>query len=184
MHLDPARGYDLIGDIHGCAKTLERLLSTLGYRQQAGVWQHPKRMAIFLGDLVDRGPDSPGVIEYLMRGHARGENWITLLGNHDRMFAGYLRDLTWHDPRLRADDHRLALGKAHNAAFLGRHRRLKPASEQPRDVEEIILAQQIGLRPVHDESFDGLRQRAGLLVGAHAGDIQRRKHRGLRFERR
>ena len=54
MELDPARGYDLIGDIHGCAKTLEHLLATLGYRREAGVWRHPQRMAIFLGDLVDR----------------------------------------------------------------------------------------------------------------------------------
>jgi hypothetical protein len=55
MILDPSRSYDLIGDIHGCARTLERLLDTLGYRVQDGVWRHPQRMAIFLGDLVDRG---------------------------------------------------------------------------------------------------------------------------------
>jgi hypothetical protein len=54
MILDPSRSYDLIGDIHGCARTLERLLDTLGYRLQGGVWRHPQRMAIFLGDLVDR----------------------------------------------------------------------------------------------------------------------------------
>lgn len=56
MSLDPHRGYDLIGDIHGCAQTLERLLERLGYSRQGGVWCHPTRMVIFLGDLVDRGP--------------------------------------------------------------------------------------------------------------------------------
>ena len=35
--LDSSRGYDLIGDVHGCALTLARLLEQLGYRQQAGV---------------------------------------------------------------------------------------------------------------------------------------------------
>ena len=55
MDLDPARGYDLIGDVHGCADALERLLATLGYRLQDGIWRHSRRMAVFFGDLVDRG---------------------------------------------------------------------------------------------------------------------------------
>lgn len=56
MQLDPGRGYDLIGDVHGCAHTLDRLLDLLGYRLQGGVWRHPRRQALFLGDIVDRGP--------------------------------------------------------------------------------------------------------------------------------
>jgi len=54
--LDPARGYDLIGDVHGCAHTLEHLLDTLGYRKHAGIWRHSQRQAVFLGDIIDRGP--------------------------------------------------------------------------------------------------------------------------------
>ncbi|MBF3130197.1 serine/threonine protein phosphatase, partial [Pseudomonas aeruginosa] len=54
MQLDPGRGYDLIGDVHGCAHTLDRLLDLLGYRLQGGVWRHPRRQALFLGDIVDR----------------------------------------------------------------------------------------------------------------------------------
>jgi len=54
--LDPARGYDLIGDVHGCAHTLEHLLDMLGYHKLGGVWRHPSRMAVFLGDIIDRGP--------------------------------------------------------------------------------------------------------------------------------
>ena len=53
MHLDTDRGYDLIGDVHGCAHSLEHLLDSLGYRLHAGVWRHPRRMALFLGDLID-----------------------------------------------------------------------------------------------------------------------------------
>ena len=50
------RGYDIIGDIHGCANTLARLLDQMGYRKINGVYQHPRRQAIFIGDIIDRGP--------------------------------------------------------------------------------------------------------------------------------
>ena len=48
-------GYD-IGDVHGCAFTLVKLLEKLGYRDFNGVYQHPSRKAIFVGDILDRGP--------------------------------------------------------------------------------------------------------------------------------
>ena len=88
-----------IGDIHGQLD----LLKAAHHRIAADQARHGAAPIVHIGDLVDRGPDSPGVIEYLMAGHARGEDWVTLLGNHDRMFAGYLRDLHWRDPRLRVD---------------------------------------------------------------------------------
>jgi hypothetical protein len=47
--------YDLIGDIHGHADALQRLLKTLGYSRQKGVYRHTGRQAIFLGDFIDRG---------------------------------------------------------------------------------------------------------------------------------
>ena len=50
-----SRGYDLIGDVHGCARTLEQLLLRLGYSRQKGCYRHPQRQAVFLGDIVDRG---------------------------------------------------------------------------------------------------------------------------------
>ena len=50
------QGYDLIGDVHGCNNTLCRLLAELGYRQVDGIWRHPDRQAVFVGDIVDRGP--------------------------------------------------------------------------------------------------------------------------------
>jgi len=49
--------YDLIGDIHGYACELEALLDKLGYRDSNGVFAHPNRRAIFLGDFIDRGPE-------------------------------------------------------------------------------------------------------------------------------
>ena len=47
-----AQGFDIIGDIHGYVNALKRLLSTLGYSEQNGIWSHPQRKAIFVGDLV------------------------------------------------------------------------------------------------------------------------------------
>ena len=46
--------YDLIGDIHGHADELIQLLDALGYRKSQGVYGHPERMVIFLGDFIDR----------------------------------------------------------------------------------------------------------------------------------
>jgi len=50
------QGYDLIGDVHGCAQALERLLKAMGYAHSRGCYRHPKRKVIFVGDIVDRGP--------------------------------------------------------------------------------------------------------------------------------
>ena len=63
--------FDIIGDVHGCLDELERLLDQLGYTEsdtEAGlVRAHPEgRRAVFVGDLVDRGPDSPGVLKLVM----------------------------------------------------------------------------------------------------------------------
>lgn len=88
MRLDPNRGYDLIGDIHGCAKTLERLLDRLGYRVQGGVWRHPQRMAIFLGDLVDRGPRIREALHLVHDMVVAGEA-LCIMGNHEFNALGW-----------------------------------------------------------------------------------------------
>jgi hypothetical protein len=91
MILDPSRSYDLIGDIHGCARTLERLLDTLGYRLQGGVWRHPQRMAIFLGDLVDRGPRIREAL-HLVRDMVTAGEALCIMGNHE------FNALAWSTP--------------------------------------------------------------------------------------
>ena len=60
--------FDLIGDVHGCGDELEELLAVLGYLpDEAGVHRHPEgRKAIFLGDLVDRGPRVVDVLRTVM----------------------------------------------------------------------------------------------------------------------
>ena len=79
--------FDMIGDVHGCLSELTQLLDHLGYHRNKGVWHHPDaRRVIFLGDLVDRGPDSPGVLRLIMDMVATGAA-LAVQGNHDiRLF--------------------------------------------------------------------------------------------------
>ncbi|SEN17709.1 metallophosphoesterase [Halomonas caseinilytica] len=75
-------GYDLIGDVHGCGATLAVLLERLGYHQQDGVYRHPRRRVIFLGDLIDRGPRIRLAVSIARRMVEAGEASI-VLGNHE-----------------------------------------------------------------------------------------------------
>jgi len=88
-----------IGDIHGHIDLLRRQHDLIA-RDQA---QNGSAPIVHIGDLVDRGPDSAGVVEYLRAGIAAGEDWVVLKGNHDRMLTGYLADTQFHDPGLRID---------------------------------------------------------------------------------
>jgi protein phosphatase len=81
--------FDVVGDVHGCRSELEALLGQLGYavvRDDRGrpVDAVPPdgRRAVFLGDLVDRGPDSPGVLRLVMGMVAAGHA-LCLPGNHE-----------------------------------------------------------------------------------------------------
>ncbi|MEU1161361.1 hydrogenase formation protein HypD [Streptomyces sp. NPDC005921] len=79
--------FDIVGDIHGCASELESLLAKLGYAD--GV--HPDgRTAVFVGDLVDRGPDSPGVLRRVMSMVGSG-NALCVPGNHENKYGRYLK---------------------------------------------------------------------------------------------
>ena len=55
--------YDLIGDTHGHADALQRLLKSLGYSRHKGIYKHPEKQAIFLGDFIDRGPQIRATLE-------------------------------------------------------------------------------------------------------------------------
>ncbi|WP_329029389.1 polynucleotide kinase-phosphatase [Streptomyces sp. NBC_01423] len=79
--------FDIIGDIHGCRSELDTLLGKLGYVDGA----HPEgRTAVFVGDLVDRGPDSPGVLRRVMSMVADG-NALCVPGNHENKLGRYLK---------------------------------------------------------------------------------------------
>ncbi|HET6386958.1 MAG TPA: polynucleotide kinase-phosphatase, partial [Armatimonadota bacterium] len=97
--------FDIIGDVHGCREELDELLIKLGYTLKAEdigdlpavTVQPPEgRKAIFLGDLVDRGPDAPGVLRLVMGMVERGTA-LCLPGNHDMKL---LRKLRGRDVKL------------------------------------------------------------------------------------
>ncbi|MFI5558347.1 polynucleotide kinase-phosphatase [Amycolatopsis japonica] len=72
--------FDVIGDVHGCREELDELLVELGYVD--GV--HPEgRTAVFVGDLVDRGPDTPGVLRRVMA-MAEAGSALVVCGNHEQ----------------------------------------------------------------------------------------------------
>lgn len=88
-----------IGDIHGQLG----LLKAAHDRISADMARHGPGTVVHVGDLVDRGPDSRGVIAFLRDGIARGETWVVLKGNHDRMFTRFLRDPHEPEPGLRSE---------------------------------------------------------------------------------
>jgi hypothetical protein len=74
--------YDLIGDIHGHSKPLVELLDKLDYEVVDGVYRHPERQVIFLGDFIDRGPDQRGVID-IVRPMIDNGSALSVMGNHE-----------------------------------------------------------------------------------------------------
>ena len=77
--------FDIIGDVHGCYRELTELLADLGYEVDADgtAARHPEgRRALFLGDLVDRGPATPAVLRLVMGMVAEG-NALCIPGNHE-----------------------------------------------------------------------------------------------------
>lgn len=74
--------FDVIGDIHGHAGELRLLLERLGYHEQGGVYRHPQRQVVFLGDWIDRGPRIRETLE-IVRGMIEGESAFGVLGNHE-----------------------------------------------------------------------------------------------------
>jgi polynucleotide kinase-phosphatase len=88
--------FDIIGDIHGCASELRTLLTDLGWQLEdeyclAVGASHPEgRQAIFVGDLVDRGPDTPGVLRLVMGMVAAGTA-LCVSGNHEAKLVRALK---------------------------------------------------------------------------------------------
>jgi len=98
---DQSGPFDIFGDLHGCAGELRVLLTTLGWERYeleqaespwgAESWRHPAgRRAIFLGDLVDRGPhvlDTTRIVRNMVQANAA----FCVAGNHDVKFMRWLR---------------------------------------------------------------------------------------------
>ncbi|WP_420585891.1 metallophosphoesterase family protein [Ruegeria sp.] len=88
-----------IGDIHGQLEMLQHALHLI--ERDGG----RDAQIVFIGDYVDRGPDSRGVLDHLANAKQAGRNWTFLLGNHDRMFARFLHDGSPAEAKLRVGEH-------------------------------------------------------------------------------
>lgn len=85
-----------IGDIHGQLEMLEAALALI--EADGGL----DAQVIFLGDYTDRGPDSKGVLDALIKGRDQGRNWHFIKGNHDRFFSHYVQYGDQHDPMVKS----------------------------------------------------------------------------------
>lgn len=84
--------YDVIGDVHGYAEELVDLLNLLDYKPKKGLYQHPTRRAIFVGDLINRGPESKEVLQ-IVRPMVQSGYAKAILGNHElNLMAFYCLD--------------------------------------------------------------------------------------------
>jgi hypothetical protein len=86
-------GYDIVGDVHGYAEKLKRLLGKLGYETSNNSFRHPlARKVIFVGDLINRGPDSAKALKIIQRMHDQKQAFC-VLGNHEfKLLQQYVRD--------------------------------------------------------------------------------------------
>jgi hypothetical protein len=79
-------GYDVIGDVHGCADLLEGLLGELGYQEEGGAYRYVgsggDRQAVFVGDLIDRGSQQIKTLEVVRSMVDAGSAQI-VMGNHE-----------------------------------------------------------------------------------------------------
>ncbi len=154
-----------IGDIHGHLDLLKMAHARIETdRRNTGDAAAP---VVHIGDLVDRGPDSRGVVEYLCAGVEKGQNWVVLKGNHDRMFTEFLNDYKYQDPGLRSDLGWLnpRLGGAATLASYG----VRSPADRP---VAKVHADAVDLVPAADRAFLESRPtwfRRGEVIFVHAG---------------
>lgn len=152
-----------IGDIHGHLGLLKGVHDLIA----ADISCHGPAPVVHLGDLVDRGPDSRGVIDYLSQGIDEGRDWVVLKGNHDRMFTRFLRNPWEREPGLRSEFNWLhpRLGGAATLASYG----VAKAADRP--IDKILAEAQAAIPQAH---LDFLNSRPawhqiGLTLFVHAG---------------
>lgn len=148
----PDRPLCLVGDIHGRGDLLQGLLA----RHEG---QFPDHLLVFLGDAIDRGPDSAQVLDLLQQ-HSRG-GAVVLKGNHEAMLLSFM-----DNP-----------GDEANARWLGHGGREFLASygvSDPKDANARVAACAALREAMGDTAEDWLRARpclwqSGNLIAAHAG---------------
>jgi len=77
-----------VSDIHGCAKSFRALMGMINFSKKDELY--------ILGDLIDRGPDSKGVVDYIWELEEEGHQVFCIRGNHDQMLLDAQNDMEWH----------------------------------------------------------------------------------------
>jgi serine/threonine protein phosphatase 1 len=153
-----------IADVHGPSDKLDRAHDLVAAdRAREGARNAP---VVHLGDLCDRGPDTRGVLDRLIAGRVRGEKWLVLLGNHDRMFRNFVSDDRHTDPWLRRDASWLhpSLGGATTLRSYGIEAAGRPIAEVGQHARQAVPA-------AHVDFLDTLElwHETGDLLFVHAG---------------
>lgn len=121
------QSYDLVGDIHGQAPELVRLLEKLSYLKVDGVWQHSDRKLIYLGDFVDRGDYQREVID-IVRPMVDNGYALSVMGNHEYNAIAYY-----------TKDNESNYLRPHNSKNLKQHRAFIDAyKDNPKEYKEVI----------------------------------------------
>jgi Predicted kinase len=166
--------FDIIGDVHGCRAELERLLARLGWvierddRGRPVNATHPEgRTAVFLGDLVDRGPDTPGVLRLVM-GMVDAGRALCVMGNHEHKLVRALSGRRVTVAHGLAES--LAQLEAAGPAFTERARRFLRglAAHYMLDGGRLVVAH-AGLKEAYHGRTSG-RVRAFALYGETTGE--------------
>ncbi len=116
--------YDIIGDVHGSAMELEQLLLKLGYQLVDGIWKHAYRKAIFVGDFIDRGPNSRRVLE-IVKSMVTYDYAHAILGNHELNAIYYLTKNKEGKPFRKLSDSSKKLTEQVKNEFRGEEKVLK-----------------------------------------------------------
>ena len=144
----------VIGDVHGRPVLLDQLIDNLP-------WDIARDKIVFLGDLIDRGPDAPGVVERVMELTRANPNVVVLRGNHEQMMLDCLDygDLQWLIP----ENGGLATLRGYGLNL-----------EELKDVSDIQIpdAHVEFLRnlPYYHEDQQAIYVHAGLIPGEHPSD--------------
>lgn len=158
--------YHLIGDVHGCAATLAKLLDRLGYLNSNGTYRHETHTAIFLGDFIDRGPFQRQVIG-IVRPMIDTGAALAVMGNHEFNAIAYHTPAEAENTWLRA--HSEKHSKQH-AAFLRAYERDDEARAEVIEwFKQLPLWLDLGsLRVVHACWDDKLVQRISTFQNGSA----------------
>jgi hypothetical protein len=108
---------DFIGDIHGHFDALVQLFDKMGYTNTDGIYTHPERFPVFIGDYIDRGPKIFEEVELVKKMQETG-NALALMGNHELNFLELnYRDKEGNTFRSQSKRHQV---KETDAAFAGK----------------------------------------------------------------